>query len=184
MLFKVFNLQWNNPGRDDWAVQVRVDLKDFNMGDSLDELRKQSQAQFKQLVKRKAQEFEFPRLMKLKLKHESKMGNLNYSKLDMQKYLYSGNLDKNSAQTIFRYRVRMADYGENFRGPNGPRMCPICGLHLDNQIMSFYNCQAIRTKIQVKGEYSDIFKPTIPIDLVNTLVNIDEFRENFKAENT
>ena len=184
MLFKVFNLQWNNPGSGDWAVQVRGDLSDFNMGDSLDELRRQSHAQFKQLVKRKAQEFEFSRLMKLKLKHESKMGNLNYSKLDMQNYLYSGNLDKTSAQTIFRYRVRMADYGENFRGPNGPRMCPICGLHLDNQVLSFYNCQEIRTKILVKGEYSDIFKPTIPIDLVNTLVNIDKLRENLKAENT
>ena len=78
----------------------------------------------------------------------------------------------------------MADYGENFRGPNGPRMCPICGLHLDNQVLSFYNCQEIRTKILVKGEYSDIFKPTIPIDLVNTLVNIDKLRENLKAENT
>ena len=62
-LFKVFSPQWNNPGRDDWAVQVRVDLSDFK----LDELRRQSQAQFKQLVKRsKAQEFEFSRLIKLK----------------------------------------------------------------------------------------------------------------------
>ena len=87
MLFKVFNLKWNNPGRDNCAVQVRVDLSDFNMGDSLDELRRKSQAQFKQLVKRKALEFEFSRLMKLKLKHESKMGYLNYSKLYMQKYL-------------------------------------------------------------------------------------------------
>ena len=60
MLFKVFNLQWNNPGRDDWAVQVRGDLSYFNMGDSLDELRRQSQTQFKQLVKRKAQEFLSP----------------------------------------------------------------------------------------------------------------------------
>ena len=31
MVFKVFMLQWNSPGKDDWALQVKSDLKDFKI---------------------------------------------------------------------------------------------------------------------------------------------------------
>ena len=71
----------------------------------------------------------------------------------------------------------MAKFGENFRENSCPVVCPLCGLHLDNQIMGFENCQVVKTNIKIEGNYSDIFKTDIKSELVNTLVEIDELRE-------
>ena len=42
------------------------------------------------------------------------MSDLNYSKLELQEYLKLNTMSKEAAQTVFRYRVRMANYGETF----------------------------------------------------------------------
>ena len=81
MVFKVFMLQWNSPGKDDWALQNRSDLKDFKIEENLLAIKSKTEGQFKKIVSAKAKEYEFSRLMKMKSKHESKMGLLNYSKL-------------------------------------------------------------------------------------------------------
>ena len=78
---------------------------------------------------------------------------------------------------MFKYRVRMAKYGENFRGSYGPVACPLCGLHLDNQKMAFENCPVIKANIQIVGSYSDIFSSCVNPELVKTLEKIEIFRE-------
>ena len=50
------------------------------------------------------------------------MSDLNYSKLKIQEYLKLQTIDRQGAKTPFKYRVRMANYGENFRGSHGPVM--------------------------------------------------------------
>ena len=79
----------------------------------------------------------FSRLMLLMQTH-SKMSDLNYSKLEIPEYLkleQINTINTQGAQTLFKYRVRMANFSENFRGKNGPSACPLCGNHLDNQKM-------------------------------------------------
>ena len=76
----------------------------------------------------KAREYEFNRLKILKESH-SKLNDLFYSKLEIQNYFKLENINTNEAQTLFRYRVRMAKYGENFRGKKSPIMCPLCHTH-------------------------------------------------------
>jgi hypothetical protein len=114
--------------------------------------------------------------MQAKMGH-SKMDNLSYSKLELQKYLKLENLDASGARTLFRYRTRMANFGENFREGNSPVNCPLCGLHLDNQAMAFNNCPVLKANITIKGKYEDLFKKNMSFELVKTLVNIDKFRE-------
>ena len=58
-------------------------------------------------MKVKASEYEFRKLMELKQKH-SKMDGLNYSRLEIQKYLKLENIDAIGAKTAFKYRTRMA----------------------------------------------------------------------------
>ena len=43
--------------------------------------------------------------------------------------------------------------------------------------MAFYNCQIIKDNVDIKGKYEDIFKQSVPSDLVNTLVKIEQFRK-------
>ena len=114
MIHKVFIQQWNDPIKLDWTEQVKIDLADFHILPNLKEIKKKSKNCFKKMVKIKAKEYELSTLLKRKQTH-TKMSNLSYSKLEMQEYLKLDNFDASTAKTLFRYRLRMADYGENFR---------------------------------------------------------------------
>ena len=107
----------------------------------------------------------------------SKMDNLSYIKLELQKYLRLENLYDSGARTLFRYRTRMANFGENFCEGNCAVNCPLCGLHLDNQEMAFNNCPVIKANVNIRGQYEDLFKKNVSSELVKTLENISKFRE-------
>ena len=95
----------------------------------------------------------------------------------MKKYLKLENCDAKGAKTLFKYRTRMAFYGENFSQNDTPVSCPLCDQHLDNQAMGFNNCQVTKINVQIQGQYSDLFKQNIPKNLVKTLQQIDDLRK-------
>ena len=105
------------------------------------------------------------------------MEKLSYVKLEMQEYLKQNSISSIGGRTVFLYRTNMASYRQNFQSNNGLVNCPLCGLHIDNQFMAFYNCQVIKDNVKIEGRYEDIFKNTVPRNLVKTLVNIDQFRK-------
>ena len=174
MVKKVFLLQWYRPVQGDWSLSARQDLRAFGMDENLETIKCISKDSFKNMIKRKAHEYEFFRLMKLKQKH-SKLSELSYSKLETQKY----NMNTVGAQTLFKYRVRMANYGENFRGLAGPAVCPLCKNHLDNQKIGFENCKTLSDNVEISGDYMDIFCSVVPQKLVATLQKIENFREEY-----
>ena len=176
MISKVFNVQWSQPVKNDLTVTMQKDLKDFKIEENLSIIKSKSMNSFRNLVRSRSKEFEFNRLMIAKMSH-SKLKELMYTKLEMQDYLKLNNFDKVAAQTLFRYRVRMVSFGENFRGKLGPALCPLCGVHLDSQKLAVDNCKVIRENIKIEGSYSSIFSRNIPSDIANTLQEIDQFRE-------
>ena len=105
------------------------------------------------------------------------MSSLTYHRFEMQNYLKLDGSDSYGAQTLFRYRVRMASYGDNFKGSHSPIMCPLCGVHIDSQINSFEKWQEIQKKVKAHGKYQDIFSSNVTNKLVETLKQIDEVRE-------
>ena len=111
------------------------------------------------------------------------MYNLFYTKLEVQIYLKLENINAEEARILFRYRTRMAKYGENVHGQNGPVNCPLCGLHLDSQAMAYNNCKEVKQNLSLDGNYSDIFKSDISNNLVKSLVNIDKLREEHLSQN-
>ena len=169
-----------NPIKDDWTEQVKLDLKDFQIAADLRKIGEKSQNCFKNHGKVKAAEYEYRRLITIKQTH-SKMDNLKYSKLQMQGYLKLKNSDTKGAKILFKYRTRMARYGENYRMNGTPVLCPLCGLHLDNQVMAFNNCPEIKANVDIKGTYEDIFKPSPPAEVIKSLENIDQFRQHSTA---
>ena len=56
----------------------------------------------------------------------------------------------------------MADFGENFRGNRENVLCPFQCPDFDNQEHS-YICEIIRKKVNIIGNYTDIFKEDIPL---------------------
>ena len=116
--------------------------------------------------------------MEQKSRH-SKMDNLYYCELKMQQYLKSNKFTTFQARTIFSFRTRMANFGENFGGQNGHRPCPICFLHLDNQPMAL-QCPKMKTEVKVLGKYEDIFDSNISMDIVNTICDIMKLRTKYE----
>ena len=82
-------------------------------------------------------------LLGLKISH-SKMDNLVYSELKLQNYLKSGELPVHEANNLFRFRVRVAPFKENFKEKykqNSP-ICPFCLLYYRHTILLSPVCQS------------------------------------------
>ena len=150
MINQIFCVQWNQPVKNDWTNFVKQDLIDFKIETNLSEIKNKSALCFKDLVRKKAREYEFNQLMNIKQTH-SKLNNLCYTKLELQNYLKLETVNVVEAQTLFRYRVRMANYGENLRGKDNTILCPLCSTHLDSLKMCFENCPVLRQRIVSEG---------------------------------
>ena len=180
MLSKVFKIQWKYPVKDDWVLQVQQDLRDLNIVMNLEEIRSKSPYAFKKHVKIKSKEFALEQLMKLKLKH-SKMENLEYTELKLQNYLSNDSITVQEAKNLFKSRTRVAKYYANMKNNHGlSPTCPFCKIHADTQEHSV-QCNVVKSKMNVKGNYRDIFLDDIPVEIARTLMEITKLRE--KQEN-
>ena len=108
----------------------------------------------------------------------SKMDDLWYPKLNLQEYLRSNKFTVEEGTTIFKHRTRMSNFKENFKNGLESIPCPLCNLHFDKQEMAF-QCPVVKSNVEVKGNFEDIFKENIPKEVVVTLINISKFREQF-----
>ena len=179
MLYNVFITQWNYPSKGDWTEQVKIDLEDLNIPCSFNFIKSKSKESFKKLVKIKTQEMTLTHLKSLQLKH-SKLSKLHYHDLKLQQYFTDPQLTISQKQLVFRCRVRMQNFGENFRGGKDQVFCRLCNTHLDNLEMSF-QCPEIKTKVKVIGNPEDIFEERINPATIKTLTKIIETREQAQA---
>ena len=137
-----------------------------------------SKNSFKSLVQKKAKEYEFLCFLEIKMS-KSKIKNLNYTQLKKQDYLLLKNMNVNEARALFKFRVRMSPFGENFRGGREIKICPFCQNYPDGQEESFY-CLEMKKLMEIKGNYRHIFGWTFPGELVKTVYNIHTFREEYR----
>ena len=93
----------------------------------------------------------------------------------MQKYLELETFNKKQAIALFKFRTRMAPFGENFRSGNLSTICPLCSTHIDSQENSLY-CPTLRRELVIKGNYPDIFSKNIPEELTKTIFDIYTYR--------
>ena len=181
MVYKILIAQWKYPGsKGEWTEQVKVDLKDLDLPTKLEDLKEISVCSFKATVRRKAKEFAFGNFLNKKATH-SKLDYLFYKELCLQNYLKNEEIPVKKAQIIFSYRTRMAKFSENYPGKEGVKICPLCNNHLDLQKFSF-QCSKVTENVEVRGNYSNMFSEKLESTLVNTLVNITNFREKYLDE--
>ena len=181
MLFKFVLAQWNHPTKNDWTEKVREDLEDFGLEADMASIKEKSSWSFKAMVKKKAKEYAFNSFLIKKdgldgNNGHSKLSNLFYSELKTQDYLKDMNKEK--AQAVFAYRTRMAQYSDNYRDNRGHLPCPLCLAHLDCQSVSF-NCPVVKENFCIMGKYEQIFSGDIPLELAQTLFDIDKFCKDF-----
>ena len=174
MLYNFFITQWLNPIRGDWTLQVQEDLEDLNIPCSFEYIKNKSTESFKRLVKKKVQQYALKELKNKQKKH-SKMANVSYDSIKMQTYFSRSDLNADEKRTIFKYRVRMERFGENFRGGASSIPCPLCDTHPDSQEASF-QCPIIRKEIAIKGSIKDIYEEKIETETIKTIMKISKYR--------
>jgi hypothetical protein len=175
MLSRFFHCQWLESNQHDWTNQVRIDLEELDLPVDLEEIEKKSIFSWKNLIKKRAKEFELRKLLNNKAtKGKSNMKNLNYDKLHLQDYLI--NLDVKLAKNVFRYRTRMIQFDGNFNCQELVNVCPLCGLHSDLQHISF-QCPVVVEKIGIEEDYENIFGDKVSLKLAKTLQQITKLRQ-------
>ena len=93
LLSQVFFAQLEKPVKNDWSEQVKEDLKLTELDHlSFDNIKAIKRDNFKTMVKDKIRKLAFKELLQEKEKL-SKMKNLQYDELKLQKYLGSGKLN-------------------------------------------------------------------------------------------
>ena len=176
MLHKFFLAQWNHPApRGEWTEQTKLDLQEFYISEDLEFNKSKSEFMFKKMVKQKAME------LTLDLnKREGKMKNFLYADLEMQQYLKDKTINTHQAKAAFKFRTRMANFSDNFRGGEPTKKCPLCndGDHLDTQKHSLV-CKVIKENIQTDINYDTIFYSNIGVEVAKILENILKFRQEY-----
>ena len=175
MLSRVIKAQWKFPGKNDWTTQVQKDLEDLDVTMSLEEMKEKSEYSFKRLVKIKMKEYTLDYLMEIKEKH-TKMDNLFYTEIKLQNYLNNDKISVKEAKNLYRFRTRVAKFNENFKNSYNGIACPLCLVMPDTQAHCV-QCPELRNKVNIIGNYSDIFSDNIPQNISKTLLEITECRE-------
>ena len=112
----------------------------------------------------------------LELLTQLKISNLYYDAMKTQSYLQTGGITTHEALNLFKWRVRMAPVGENFRAGQSSTVCPLCSTHLDNQAMAI-KCVKIQEIVQTNIRIEDIYSKTIPLKVPQELLEINKARK-------
>jgi hypothetical protein len=80
------------------------------------------------------------------------------------------------AKNLYRFRTRCAKLKENMKNGYQSSLCPFCHVQPDNQSHSV-QCTVVKSRVKIDGNYEDIFKEKIPLNISKTLLNIFKLRE-------
>ena len=179
MLSKFFYTQWRFPAKkNEWTNQVRMDMEELGLrSEDLVWIKKKSKPAFKNLVKKQASELALLKLLEKKDGH-SKMMNLDYASIEMQEYLKDQELTPAQAKIVFKFRTRMENFSDNFRGGQPTKACPVCNSSPDTQAHSF-ECPIVKKNVHHEAKLEDIFSTGAKREIARTLQHIVKFRENY-----
>ena len=108
MVSKVFKATCENPLQKDFVNTCKSYLEQIKIDLSFEQIRQMSVYKFKKLVKQKIQEAAFEYLIKKK-NGQTKIQDVQYSKLEIQEYLLEGNSNTEISKLICKCRGKTLD---------------------------------------------------------------------------
>ena len=121
--------------------------------------------------------------MNMKKNSYKKLENVKYSELKMQSYLSNELLSLEEKRTIFKFRSRMADFGDNFKAGRTFTICPLCKLHFDSQLLCL-QCPAIKKVLGVDANLNidDVYSDEVSVKSARILVQVVNERQRLGLE--
>ena len=165
LLQNVFRAQKDDPVRGDWIIQVKKDLDNIGMKESMEQIKTMSVDAFRDLTKQAISKAAFAHLCNEKAKL-SKIMYVPHIELKMQQYLQPSVLEIVQSKLLFQLRSRMVEVKVNFRNKYSDLKCPACKVdgEEDSQQHIFSCIKLLKEcKILVDNNiiYSDIFHKNI-----------------------
>ena len=99
------------------------------------------------------------------------MDLLLFIELKKQNYFKDKSITVQAAKNLFRWRTRAALFKMNYSNGYTNTACPCCQDGPDSQEHSF-QCSVIQQKVNVVGEYNDIFNDDVSKDITDTILMI------------
>ena len=183
MIHRFLMTQIRTRKKKDWIVQVFSDLKELELQEDLDIIRKIKKLKLKNILNRKIKEKAFEDLKIQKEKH-SKVFQIKYDSFEMQKYLKSCEvrITKQEAQEIFKLRTRTSDVKTNIKGKYETLECDACKTEQETQ-KHIIKCNILNEKNEKEPiEYEEIFTGNVKmkIAIVKRFLENTKLRENFR----
>lgn len=125
LIFRFFQSQLSSPVKGDWVLDIKKNLEDYEITESIEEIKIMSKFKFRKIVVNAVRTKTFQDLIKLKDSH-SKVKHIVYEKFEMQKYLKSDALSNYEAKFAFHSRCRMLQVRTNYSQSYKEHFCPIC----------------------------------------------------------
>ena len=129
MISQFFHAQDRNPSKNDWAITARQNLEELSLNLTYDDIRKLSKLQFHAKLSKAMSKLAFEYLIKEKNKagEGGKTSHIQFSELNIQKYLLPHETSVKMSKFIFHARSRMLNVKNNFKNRKYPDMfCPVC----------------------------------------------------------
>ena len=184
---RIYLAQKQNPNKGDFYCLV---MKDFEIiGETLNEkeITNKSKLSHKNHIKQKVRNAALLYLKEKQQKH-SKIKNIEYEKLETQKYMISSLFRNNEVNLLFALRSRNIDCKANFKNGFNNILCQLCYESEDDQL-HIMKCKILNQLFQSKDmsyesvENSDIFKEDIRKQkvIVNLYENLLKIRKQFTS---
>ena len=124
LISKVLKLQLENPTRGDWASTCVKDLKQLELSENFQDIKRMKQTTFVKIVNTKIDEIA---LAYLKNRQGQKGGEIVYSAIELSEYLSpTTDLNISEKRYLFEMKKRMIRITANFPSKQKLERCP-CG---------------------------------------------------------
>ena len=132
MIYKVFEATLEDPIKNDFVSVCKKYLEDLKINLSFEEIKNLSKWKLKKIVNEKIESAAFQYLIKLKNSPSrdgriSKVGNIQYEKLEMQQYLYE-NTNTNISKFITKARAKTLEIKTHKSWKYDDRECSGCKI--------------------------------------------------------
>ena len=125
MIYRFLQAQMQTPVKGDWIIDVRKNLEELEITDTVDQIQSMSKLKFQKMVNKAVRKNTFKVLTDVKNSHK-KVKHIKFENLEMQKYLKSKFLSNYEAKFAFNARCRMLDVKCNFSQSHKELFCPVC----------------------------------------------------------
>ena len=187
LIYRFFLAQLSNPDKGDWALEVKKNIEELQITETLEEIEKMSINRFRSIVIKAVRKTTFKNLIEIKNSH-SKVKHIEYSNFEMQNYLKSNSFTNYEAKFTFHAKCRMLKIKQNFSQSYKSHFCPVCkNENLKDDQPHLLQCDKLVSDsiiIANLPEYEDLFCNEVKkqVVIVKLLKENFEKRRNFLEE--